>query len=137
MSERARVAIVEDEPLIALDLRCICEDLGHEVVAQAASARQAFDHARAFDPDCCPEILLTDMELKTDGDGVDVALEFRRCFREIKVVFITGTRNPEMLARIFSAEPDEILMKPASPAEINTALQSVRWPQAPSRAQSS
>src|SRR3546814_19386275 len=47
---RARILIIEDEPIIAMDIEMIVRDLGHEVVAVATTHREAVAEAQAHQP---------------------------------------------------------------------------------------
>lgn len=72
------VIIIEDEMLIALDLQAMCEGLGHRVLALAATVSEAKERIERLNPSS----VLSDLDLRGDGDGVDVAVEVRRRFRQ-------------------------------------------------------
>ena len=112
------VVIVEDEVLIALDLRLMCEDLGWRVVGTAHSAAQALERF----PSLAPDIVLTDMQIGAGGDGVDVAEELRRARPEVIVVFVTAATDAATLARVSAAHPDFVLTKPVSPRALENVL---------------
>ncbi len=67
---RRRVLVVDDEYLIAWGLRAQVEALGMEVCATAAAADEAIALAKRHRP----QIVLMDMRLQGDKDGVDAAL---------------------------------------------------------------
>jgi len=64
-----RVLIVEDEVLIALELESLIEDLGHEVVGLAATAREAVELGRSLSPD----VAFVDVHLADGATGVEAA----------------------------------------------------------------
>lgn len=115
----ARTAvIVEDEAILALELRLMCEDNGLEVVGMACSASEARERL----PSLAPDVLLTDMQIGEGGDGVDVVQDLRRSCPGAIVVFVTAATDPATLARVASASPDHVLTKPVSPMDLSKAL---------------
>ncbi len=86
--KKFRVLIVEDEAIIALDLRRTLEELGCAPLPVAATAEQAVEAARAADPD----MILMDVVLKGERSGIDAALEIRT-FCEKPIVFLTGNSH--------------------------------------------
>jgi CheY-like chemotaxis protein len=113
------VLVVEDEFLIAQGLVMQVEDLGLAVCAIADSAEDAVALARLHRP----ELVLMDMRLRGDGDGVDAALVIHEELGS-KVLFITGSREPATLARIETDHPVGILFKPVSDRQFKAAVES-------------
>jgi CheY-like chemotaxis protein len=112
------VLIVEDERLIALDLQELCEELGHRVLALAATATEARELLERLSP----SLILSDFELRGDGDGVDVVAGLRRRCPWLRIVFVTAATGRAARERIASVEPDEILAKPVSRDALRAAL---------------
>ena len=110
--------IIEDEVLVAWDLRLMCEDLGLNVLGIAHSAPQA----RKELPPLAPNVVLTDMQLGHGGDGADVAAVFRQSCPEATIGFITAATDAASLARISAARPDFVLAKPMSARDLEGAL---------------
>lgn len=120
MSDRGRVAIVEDDFLIAEYLRDICEEeLGLDVVGMAHDA----DDARTMLEQTRPEWVLMDVRLGGSRDGVDVAHEFHALMPGGKVIFVTGSNEPPTINRINADNPHRILIKPISPEDLAAAFQ--------------
>src|SRR3546814_17273594 len=63
---RARILIIEDEPIIAMDIEMIVRDLGHEVVAVATTHREAVDEAQKHQPG----LVLADIQLADNSSGI-------------------------------------------------------------------
>ena len=119
MSALARcVLVVDDEFLIAQGLRMQVEDMGLEVCGMAATADDAVAQARAFRP----ILVLMDMRLLGDKDGVDAALVINETVGS-KVIFITGSNEPSTLARIQLDHPSAVLSKPVSDRQLRTAVE--------------
>lgn len=85
----SRIMIVEDEPLVAFDNEYMLKDAGYVVVATVASLADALAviGAEALD------LILTDIALSGDGDGIDVARAAGA--RDIPVLFVTGNCSEE------------------------------------------
>lgn len=101
----SKVLIIEDEPLIALDLESIVSELGHQVVAKAQTAKDAVAQAHSQRP----ELVLADINLGEGGSGVDAVREILASF-DIPVIFITA--YPEKLLTGERPEPTYLISKP-------------------------
>jgi len=121
MSTDTCVLVVDDEQLIALSLRLALEEMGIEVCGMAATAVKAVELAHRHKP----SIILMDVRLKGEGDGVDAALQIYRTLNAA-VIFITGSREPETVARIQQDHPAAILFKPILPIHLSEAIEKVR-----------
>jgi len=71
---QTKVLVVEDEGIVAMDLRRALEGFGYQVPAMAISGSEALEMARETRPD----IVLMDIRLEGQMDGIDVALPLRR-----------------------------------------------------------
>ena len=112
------ILVVDDEFII---LRALClqlEDIGLTVCATAATANEAVSQAEQHRP----KVVLMDLRLKGDLDGVDAALRIRDSVGS-KMIFVTGSREPEAIARIGLADPAAILFKPVSEAKLRQAIE--------------
>ncbi len=112
------VLIVDDEFLIAEGLSMQVEDMGMTVCATAASADEAILQAQAHRP----RVVLMDMRLQGDKDGVDAALVINATVGS-KMIFVTGSSEPETLARIQTDHPSGVLIKPVSDRQLRTAIE--------------
>lgn len=79
------ILIIEDDPLIALALEYLVEEMGHAVIGSAARTAQAesLAHGRA------PDLVLADVRLAGGDDGIDTVRLLRR-EHDFPVIFITG-----------------------------------------------
>jgi DNA-binding NarL/FixJ family response regulator len=92
-------------------------EMGHHVVGTAATANEAIDLARAFRP----RLILIDVRLKGDMDGVDAVMEIRR-YLDCRVIFITGSSERATVERVRTAAPDGLLFKPIMPRNIKAVI---------------
>jgi CheY-like chemotaxis protein len=99
------VMIIEDEPLIAMELKSIVESLGHKVTGQARTHRQAVELARKKRP----SIILADIQLADGSSGLEAVNQILTSF-EVPVVFITAF--PERLLTGDKPEPAFLIAKP-------------------------
>jgi two-component system, response regulator PdtaR len=103
----ARILIVEDEFLIAMECEWILRNAGHEVVGTAADEQQALSLAESARPD----LVLMDIRLARSGDGIEVAKSILSRWG-IRSLFVSahGDRNTQSRAR--TIEPVGWLTKP-------------------------
>ena len=114
---RQCILVVDDEALIA-DAWCIhMEMIGVEVCGTAATA----DSAVALAIEHRPAVVLMDVRLKGQGDGIDAANAIREHVPS-KIIFITGSREPETIARIQLSDPAGLLFKPVADHQLHTAV---------------
>ena len=85
-----RIVIVEDEPLVAFDNEHLLNEAGYEVVATVDNLADA---VRVIQAEEALDLVLTDVTLSGDGDGMDVARAAGA--KGIPVLFVTGSCPPE------------------------------------------
>ena len=112
------IVIVEDDALVALDLRYLCQDAGCRVLGVATTAAEA----RQMFPSFSPDVLISDYELADGSDGVAVAEHLRKLRADVTVIFVTGTTEPDKLQRIERFRPHRVLKKPLRIEELHEAL---------------
>ena len=99
------VVIIEDEPLIAMDLEQLVQELGHRVVRVARTERQAIEAVRQTRPG----LVLADIQLADGSSGLDAVNEFLQIF-SVPVIFVTAF--PERLLTGAKPEPTFLVSKP-------------------------
>ena len=116
---RARILIVEDETLIALELEEMLAELGYEVAGTAGSHAQAMALcAQAPHPD----LALMDINIRGDIDGIETARLIRDRFA-IPSVFLTAYSDPSTLARATESGALGYLLKPFSGRDLVAAIE--------------
>ncbi len=110
-----RVLIIEDEPLISMDLAEITESLGHEVTTIARTATQAVNAAGSD----APGLVLADIQLADGSSGLDAVRDILSMF-EVPVIFITSF--PERLLTGKRPEPTFLITKPYDPNAVKAAI---------------
>jgi DNA-directed RNA polymerase specialized sigma24 family protein/CheY-like chemotaxis protein len=109
------VLIIEDEPIIAMDIEGIVRDLGHDVLGVAMTR----DEAVALALDARPGLVLADIQLADDSSGIEAVSEILRNFA-VPVIFITAF--PERLLTGERPEPTFLITKPFERATVNAAI---------------
>jgi len=111
----SKVLIIEDEPIIALDLENLVSELGHKVVAIAATKDDAVAKAKSERPG----LVLADINLGEGGSGIDAVSEILASF-DIPVIFITA--YPEKLLTGERPEPTYLIAKPFLPETVQATV---------------
>ena len=99
------VLIIEDEPIIALDLEALVAGLGHRVVGNARTHTEAVAMAKSLRPG----LVLADIRLADGSSGLEAVNEILETF-EVPVIFITA--YPESLLTGQRPEPTFLIAKP-------------------------
>ena len=110
-----RILIIEDEPLIAMDLEGIVRGLGHVLVGIAGTRDEAVETALAQ----TPNLVLADIQLADGSSGIDAANDILGAFA-VPVIFITA--YPERLLTGKCPEPAFLITKPFSEDQVRVAI---------------
>lgn len=113
-----RVLIVEDETIVALDLRERLRGLGYEPCGIADSPDKAF----ALAAETRPQLVLMDIMLKGDGDGVSAAARIRAAM-DVPIIFVTAFSDEETLERVKATSPYGYIVKPYHERELRIAIE--------------
>lgn len=114
----ARVLVVEDESVVALDARLRLEELGYAVVGIADNAVDALALAARENPD----LVLMDIRIKGETDGI-AAAEALRDMSDVPVVFATAYADEETLSRAKTSSPYGYIVKPFQERELRIVIE--------------
>lgn len=112
---RTSVLIIEDEPMIAMDLESIVRDLGHDVTGVAVTRDEAVQSAAETQPG----LVLADIQLADDSSGIDAVADILQAIT-VPVIFITAF--PERLLTGERPEPTFLITKPFQRATVKAAI---------------
>ena len=112
------VLVVEDNQIVARDIQRKLERLGYAVCGTAASGRKAVEKAAATQPD----LVLMDIRLRGDIDGVEAASQIRERLG-IPVVYLTAYTDEETVRRAKQTEPLGYLVKPFDENVLRTTIE--------------
>ena len=109
------IMIIEDEPLIAMDLESLVEGLGHRVTGVARTRGEALTLAERKRPG----LILADIQLADGSSGLDAVNDLLETF-EVPVIFITA--YPERFLTGERPEPAFLIAKPFQPAHVSAVI---------------
>jgi len=117
MAER-RILIVEDEHIVAMGIKRMLKGLRYTVTGIASSGEEAISKAESTFPD----IVLMDIMLKGDIDGIDAAKEIKEKF-EIPVIYLTAYSESKILERAKRTEPFGYIIKPFDEKDLYSSVE--------------
>ena len=112
------ILVVEDERVVARDIQRSLVDLGYRVPATAASAEQAIRLAS----ERCPDLVLMDIRIKGERDGIEAATILRQRF-DVPIVYLTAYADEPTVERAKLTQPFGYLMKPVKTYELRSAIE--------------
>ena len=115
---KAKIMVVEDEGLVVLAIRQCLENLGYEVPGTFATGEEAVERAG----DLCPDLVLMDIRLKGEMDGITAAEQIREALG-IPVIYLTAYSDESTLERAKITEPFGYVLKPFEEKSLQTAIE--------------
>jgi PAS domain S-box-containing protein len=115
---KADILIVEDEAVVAADLAGKLERAGYRSVGIAADGVDAIKTAKAMAPD----LVLMDIRLSGNTDGIDTAEQIR-AFRNVPIVYLTAHSDADTLRRAATTEPFGYILKPFDERDLTTQIE--------------
>ena len=109
------ILIVEDERIVALDLQQTLREFGFAGTDVASSADEALACAAARRP----ELVLMDIRINGDRDGIETAHSLKAQF-DVPVVYLTAHADEVTLQRATATTPHGYLLKPIKAAELRS-----------------
>lgn len=119
---QAKVLVVEDEAITALDIKGLLERMGFEVVSTASSGMEAVQKAG----DLKPDLILMDITLKGEIDGIEATKKIMELFN-IPVIYLTGYSDEKTFERIKLTRPYGFISKPISYDELKASIETALY----------
>jgi diguanylate cyclase (GGDEF)-like protein/PAS domain S-box-containing protein len=116
--DKIRILIVEDEGLIARDIEDMVRNAGYQVCAVVGAGEDAIEKAETTHPD----LILMDIILRGEMDGVEAAEKIRERFN-IPVIYLTAHTDENTLQRAKFTEPLGYSLKPVEQKELMTVIE--------------
>ncbi|MCL4294916.1 MAG: PAS domain S-box protein [Anaerolineae bacterium] len=116
--DKAQILVVEDESVVALDLKKKLTRLGYGVPALAASGVEAIVQSARLRPD----LVLMDIRLQSAMDGIEAA-EYIRTHLHLPVIYLTAYADETTLQRAKISEPYGYLLKPLAERELQISIE--------------
>jgi DNA-binding response OmpR family regulator len=118
ISPEPRALIVEDETLIAEELKERLSRLGFSVIAAVDTADEGIAIATREQPD----LVLMDIRLRGEKDGIDAAKEIRQQI-DVPIVYLTAYSDRLTVDRVRESEHDAFLLKPFQKRELESTIE--------------
>ncbi len=112
-----KILIVEDEIILAIDLQELLQQLGFQV-AVAHQYTDAVHIAKLFQPD----LLLCDINLNCDKNGIDLVKELRQSQADFEVIYLTAYSSEDIISKAELTDPFNYLVKPYNDSQIEIAI---------------
>jgi len=112
------IMLVEDEMIVAMDVRQRLEALGYAVVAHAISGEDAIRCAKKERPD----LILMDIKIRGEMDGIETAARIRESL-DIPIIYVTAFADEATLNRACATEAYGYLIKPFEDRELRSAIE--------------
>jgi PAS domain S-box-containing protein len=113
----AKILVVEDEAITALDIQGLLERMGFKVVSVVSNGIGAIQKAK----DLKPDLILMDITLKGEMDGIEAADKIMNLFN-IPVIYLTGYSDEKTFERIKLTKPYGFISKPISHNELKASI---------------
>ncbi|MEX0943296.1 MAG: EAL domain-containing protein [Pseudomonadales bacterium] len=110
--------VVEDEVLVARDIKARLTRMGYDVVDIASRGKEAIEKALNHRPD----LVLMDINLRDEMDGVEAAIRIREQY-DVPVIFCTAYSNEDTLERAKISEPYGYVLKPFDNRELEINIE--------------
>lgn len=117
---KKKVLIVEDEYIVANNLRQVLERFGYEVSGIAVSAREAEESIRT----CKPDMALLDIRLEGERSGIDIAATLKE--ENIAFIYLSANSNQKILEEAKKTQPYGFLVKPFRKKDLQVMLD-IAW----------
>ena len=115
---KARILLVEDEPITAMDAQRRLLRLGYEVAGRCDAGMDAISKAKELQPD----VILMDINLRDDMDGITAA-EIINKDKKTPIIFVTASSDDQTLERAKITEPFGYLLKPIKERELQITIE--------------
>ena len=114
----AQILVVEDEAVVAMDIQIKLMNMGYSVVALIRSGEEAVQTASEM----CPDLILMDIRLQSEMDGVTAAACIQAS-NPTPVVYMTAHGDQETLGRARTTEPRSYIIKPFDEQEFQVTIE--------------
>ena len=118
MSEKVKLLIVEDEMIIAANISLQLTEMGYEVTGIVPRGEEALVHVRNNPPD----IILLDINLKGDLDGIETAREMQKT-QNVPVIYLTANADDGHFNEAKDTHPYGFIAKPFKKLDLQRAIE--------------
>jgi PAS domain S-box-containing protein len=117
-NQRGNILVVEDEVIVALDLKRCLQEMGYQVTQVVATGEEAVEVVKKKRPN----LVLMDIRLQGKMNGIEAAKIVNSQY-DIPVVYLTAYADDQTLTQATAARPYGYLVKPFDPRELKTTIE--------------
>lgn len=114
---KTKVLIVEDETIVALDIKSAIKKLGYEVTSLVTNYDDALKSVKSNQPD----VILMDIHLENSKDGIQTAIDIQK-LKNIPIIYLTAFSDDTTIQRAVQTNPIGYLTKPFKREELKTTI---------------
>ena len=118
MGEQIKILIVEDEMLIAANISLQLQNLGYEIGGVFPRGEEALAHLKEHSAD----IILLDIQLKGDLDGIETAVKIKELYK-LPIIFLTANTDDAHFNRAKETHPHAFISKPFKKLDLQHAIE--------------
>jgi CheY-like chemotaxis protein len=118
--KKKRILVVEDERIIAMDIQDRLRRWGYDVPETAASGEEALHKTKKVRPN----LVLMDIKLQGEMDGIEAAKEIQRRFN-IPIIYVTAYADDTTMTRVKETKHCGIILKPFGERELHSTIEIV------------
>ena len=113
-----KIMVIEDETIVARDIISTLNELGYQTSEVYTSGEAAINNVG----DICPNLILMDIKLKGDLDGIQAGETIYKKYR-IPIIYLTGHADEDLFSRTIYSRPYGYLVKPFNPVSLQTTIE--------------
>jgi CheY-like chemotaxis protein len=117
MANRKKIMVVEDESIIALDIKSVLNGFGFDVCAIASSGEESIKLAKKTNPD----LILMDVKLKGEMNGITAAKTIKKTLN-IPVIYLSAYGDLDTINRTNGSSPFGLISKPFGEEELQSTI---------------
>lgn len=118
--ENIKILVVEDENIVALDIKNKLKSLGFSVLPVISSGEEAIEMAHEHEPD----LILMDIMLNGKIDGIEAAQEIVKTLK-IPIIYLTANTNEEILERAKQVGSCSYIIKPFHEKQLENTIETL------------
>ena len=116
--EKKKIFVVEDESIVSLEIQSRIKHLGYIVSGTAASGDEAIRKVI----DLKPDLILMDIRIKGEMDGIETAAEIKKIY-DVPIIFLTAYADPVTIQRAKITDPFGYIIKPFEERELHISIE--------------
>lgn len=112
-----KILIVEDEPIVALDIKSTLSKLGYIITGTVSNYDDALSSIKSYEPD----IIFMDINLENSKNGIEIAKEIKKT-KNIPIIYLTAFSDDETMQKAIDTNPINYLIKPFKREELKSSI---------------